>query len=43
MSSKETNLKREEVMEWYGGKDYFEAYHFDKHQELKEKEKLELF
>jgi len=43
MSSKETNLKREEVMEWYGGKDYFEAYHLISTRSLKKRKNSNYF
>jgi hypothetical protein len=36
LSSKETALKREEVLNWFGGKQLFEKYHADKQHTLAE-------
>lgn len=35
ISDKATDLKRDEVFSWFGGKVFFETYHEDKHQRMK--------
>jgi len=36
LSEKPTNLLRQAVLEWFGGKDQFEAYHFDLQRKLRD-------
>lgn len=41
ISDKETDLKRNEVLNWFGGKSYFQIYHDDKHKQLNDDSKFE--